>query len=54
MLNQHVSKVVMPQLMSNLYFPQAMITYICEIDLKDLTGDALVILVNIFDDYSVE
>jgi len=54
MLNQHVSKVVMPQLMSNMYFPQAMITYICEIDLKDLTGDALIILVNIFDDASVD
>ena len=54
MLNQHVSKVVMPQLMSNMYFPQAMITYICEMDLKDLTGDALIILVNIFDDASVD
>ena len=53
MLNQHVSKVGMPQLMANMYFPGAMVDYIISIDLKELTGDALIILVNIFDDQSV-
>ena len=44
----------MPQLFSNMYFPEAIIKYITECELKDLTSDSLFLLVNIFDEQSVE
>ena len=37
-------------LSANLLFPPALIKYLTITELKDLAGDALIILVNIFDD----
>jgi hypothetical protein len=53
-LNQHVPVTVLPQLFSNMYFPGAIVAYLERIDLKDLSGDALILLVNIFDEDNVE
>ena len=49
-LNEHVPATVLPQLFSNMYFPGALVAYLERIDIKDLSGDALLLLVNIFDD----
>ena len=53
-LNQHVPATVLPQLFSNMYFPGALVAYLERTELKDLSGDALILLVNIFDDDNVE
>jgi hypothetical protein len=37
-----------------MYFPGALVAYLERTELKDLSGDALILLVNIFDDDNVE
>jgi hypothetical protein len=37
-----------------MHFPEAIIKYITEGELKDLTSDSLFLLVNIFDEQSVK
>lgn len=51
-LNQHVSDLTMVQLSANMQFPVALVKYLESTDMKDLAGDAFVLLVNIFDDQS--
>jgi len=40
----------MVQLSANMNFPVALIHYLSTTELKDLAGDAFILLVNIFDD----
>lgn len=49
-MNEHFSKVVLQQLVANMHFPGALVKYLEETELKDLSGDALILLVNVFDD----
>jgi hypothetical protein len=53
-LNQHIADVVLSQLCANIYFPRALIKYMETTDLASLTGDAFILVVNIFDDNSVK
>ena len=46
--------MVIGQLVSNKHFPAALVNYLENTELKDLAGDALILLVNIFDDQSVK
>ena len=46
--------MVIGQLVANKFFPPALVAYLTDTDLKDLAGDALILLVNIFDDNSVK
>ncbi len=52
-MNEHLTTYVLSQLSANKFFPAALVKYLEETDLKDLSGDALILLVNIFDDQSV-
>jgi len=47
-------QLVVRQLSGNIYFPGALVRYIETTDLKDMAGDAYIMLVNIFDDQSVK
>jgi hypothetical protein len=38
----------------NIFFPQHLVRYLETIDLKDMAGDALILLINLFDDRCVE
>ena len=49
-MNEHVSSIVLSQLTQNKFFPGALCKYLENTELKDLAGDALILLVNIFDD----
>ena len=49
-MNEHLAASVLGQLTANKYFPEALVRYLEDTDLKDLSGDALILLVNIFDD----
>ena len=53
-MNEHIPSMVLPQLTQNMQFPPALVTYLEDTELKDLAGDALILLVNIFDDNSVK
>lgn len=46
--------LVLPQLTSNIYFAGAIVKYLEQTNLEDLSGDALILLVNIFDDQSIK
>lgn len=52
-MNEHLSGFVLSQLSANKFFPEALINYLETTELEDLSGDALILLVNIFDDQSV-
>jgi len=49
-MNEHLAAHVLSQLTANKFFPGALIRYLEETDLEDLSGDALILLVNIFDE----
>ena len=49
-MNEHLSSMIMSQLTANKYFAPALVKYLEDTDLQDLSGDALTLLVNIFDD----
>jgi hypothetical protein len=49
-MNEHLTNLVLSQLSANKFFPSAMVKYLEETELEDLSGDALILLVNIFDD----
>ena len=53
-MNQHIGQIVIGQLVANKFFPPALVEYLSNTELKDLAGDALILLVNIFDDNSVK
>ena len=53
-MNEHIPSMVLPQLTQNKFFPPALVSYLENTELKDLAGDALILLVNIFDDNSVK
>jgi hypothetical protein len=44
----------LPQLCANIYFPGALVKYLETTDLQDLAGDAFIMLVNVFNDKTVE
>lgn len=52
--NEHFPHLCLKQLCSNIYFPGALVTYLENTDLKDLAGDAFILLINVFDDSSVK
>ena len=52
-MNEHYSAIVLKQLVANQYFPGAIVKYLETTDLKDLSGDALILLVNVFDERTV-
>ena len=52
-MNEHLNTYVLSQLSANKFFPEALVRYLEETELEDLSGDALILLVNIFDDQSV-
>jgi len=37
-----------------MYFPPALVKYLESTELKDLAGDAFILLVNLFDEKSIE
>ena len=49
-LNEHLADHVLGQLTANKFFPGAIVRYLEQTELEDLSGDALILLVNIFDD----
>lgn len=49
-MNEHLSGLVLSQLSANKFFPSCLVKYLEETELEDLSGDALILLVNIFDD----
>jgi len=49
-MNEHLAVQVLSQLTANKFFPAALVRYLEETDLEDLSGDALILLVNIFDE----
>ena len=49
-MNEHLAKSVLSQLSANKFFPGALVKYLEDTELEDLSGDALILLVNIFDD----
>ena len=49
-MNEHLAKSVLSQLSANKFFPGALVRYLEDTELEDLSGDALILLVNIFDD----
>ena len=53
-MNQHIGSMVIGQLVANKFFPPALVEYLTNTELKDLAGDAIILLVNIFDDNSVK
>ena len=52
-MNEHFSQIVLRQLVANQHFPGAIVKYLETTELKDLSGDALILLVNVFDDRTV-
>ena len=52
-MNEHLTHLVLSQLTQNKFFPTSLVKYLEETELEDLSGDALILLVNIFDDQSV-
>lgn len=52
-MNEHMAGLVLTQLSANRFFPGALVKYLEETDLESMSGDALILLVNIFDDQSV-
>ena len=49
-MNEHMAGIVLTQLSANRFFPGALVKYLEDTELEDLSGDALILLVNIFDD----
>jgi len=47
-------QLCLPQLCANIYFPGALVNYMETTELKDLAGDAFILLVNLFDDKTVK
>lgn len=46
--------MVTPQFLDNQKFPEAIIQYLEGTELKDIAGDAFVLLVNVFNDQSID
>ena len=46
--------LIVPQFLNNIKFPEAIIKYLEMTDIKDLAGDAFVLLVNVFNDQSID
>ena len=44
----------MPQFLNNVKFPDAIIKYLESTDMKDMAGDAFILLVNVFNDQSID
>ena len=49
-MNEHLAAETMTQLCANKFFPGAIAKYLEDTELADLSGDALILLVNIFDE----
>ena len=47
-MNEHLAAETMTQLCANKFFPGAIAKYLEDTELADLSGDALILLVNIF------
>jgi hypothetical protein len=45
---------VVPQFLNNVKFPDAIIKYLESTDMKDMAGDAFILLVNVFNDQSID
>lgn len=53
-LNEYLPTLVVPQFMHNAKFPDAIINYLEKTDMKDMSGDAFILLVNVFNDQSID
>ena len=53
-MNEHLASSVLSQLSANKFFPDALVRYLEDTELQNLSGDALILLVNIFDDQSLD
>jgi len=53
-LNEYLPSLIVPQFLNNSKFPEAIIQYLEMTDIKDLAGDAFVLLVNVFNDQSID
>lgn len=53
-MNEYLPQLVVPQFMQNQRFPDAIVRYLEGTDLQDVAGDALVLLVNVFNDQTVD
>ena len=46
--------MIVPQFLENAKFPEAIMQYLEMTEVKDLAGDAFVLLVNVYNDSSIE
>jgi hypothetical protein len=53
-LNEYLPSLVVPQFLNNVKFPDAIIKYLESTDMKDMAGDAFILLVNVFNDQSID
>ena len=53
-LNEILPEIVGPQFFQNLKFPKSIIHYLEITELKELAGDAFILLINIFDEDRME
>lgn len=53
-LNEHLPDLVVPQFLNNQKFPGAIVRYLEGTDLKDVAGDSFVLLVNVFNDQTID
>lgn len=53
-MNEYLPTLVVPQFLNNAKFPEAIIKYLESTDMKDMAGDAFILLVNVFNDQSIE
>lgn len=49
-LNEYIPELVFPQFFHNMQFPKALIQYMEQTEFANLSGDAFILLINIFDE----
>lgn len=52
-LNEKLPEVVSDQFYNNLKFPQALVKYLAATKLEEMSGDAFILLINIFDEDTI-
>eukprot|EP00347_Sterkiella_histriomuscorum_P013463 403364617 len=53
-LNEHLPELVVSQFMNNQKFPGAIVKYLENTKLQDMAGDAFILLVNVFNDSTID
>lgn len=53
-MNEYLPSLIVPQFLENSKFPEAIMKYLEITEIKDLAGDAFVLLVNVYNDSSID